>query len=132
MMILSQYHIFELDTINIYSVIANIAHQKMCCQVCTLIKNKIKLSSYIRKFRGTNGLPIYGEIFAQFLICVLGSPSLSTTLQPLPSDFPYILGQFCFLFYQCNSKHCSLENVLIGLYNVYFTLYYSVFLFSRK
>jgi hypothetical protein len=43
----------------------------------TLIKKKIKFSSYIRKFRMeqlqshiyiTNGLLIYGEIFAHFLI----------------------------------------------------------------
>jgi hypothetical protein len=39
-----------------------------------LIKNKIKFSSYIRKFRGigckvmTNVLLIYGEKFAHFLI----------------------------------------------------------------
>ncbi len=35
----------------------------------TLIKKKIKFSSYIRKFKSyvTNGLLIYGEIFAHFL-----------------------------------------------------------------
>ncbi len=44
-------------------------------QTCTLIKKKIKFCSYIRKFRVeqlqshvTNGLLIYGEIFAHFLI----------------------------------------------------------------
>jgi hypothetical protein len=36
----------------------------------------------------TNGLLIYGQIFAHFLI--LGSPSSYMTLQPLPSEFPYI------------------------------------------
>ncbi len=42
-----------------------------------LIKNKIKFSSYIKEIQSgafansymTNGLLIYGEIFAHFLIC---------------------------------------------------------------
>ncbi len=38
----------------------------------------------------TNGLLIYGEIFAHFLIYVLGSPSAYMTLQLLHSEFPYL------------------------------------------
>ncbi len=48
----------------------------------------------------TNGILIYGEKFAHFLI---GSPSsyMSLTLHLIPSGFPYIWENFCFLFYQC-------------------------------
>jgi hypothetical protein len=50
----------------------------------TLIKKKIKFSSYIRKFRNgavaksymTNGVLIYGEIFAHFLIYSIRKPFL--------------------------------------------------------
>ncbi len=44
----------------------------------------------------TNGLLIYGEIFAHFLI-----NSTYMTLQLLHSEFPYILRKFDFLYYQC-------------------------------
>ncbi len=49
----------------------------------------------------TSGLLIYGYIFADFLIYILGSPSSYTTSQPMPFEFPYIWGKFRFLFYQC-------------------------------
>jgi hypothetical protein len=51
----------------------------------TLIKKKIKFSSYIRKFRMkqlqshicmTNGLLIYGEIFGHFLIYLEALPHI--------------------------------------------------------
>jgi malic enzyme len=52
------------------------AAEALADMVSTLIKKKIKFSSYIRIFRSgavaksymTNGLLIYGEIFAHFLI----------------------------------------------------------------
>jgi hypothetical protein len=47
----------------------------------------------------TNGLLIYGEIFA--FPHILGRPSSYVTLQLLRSEFPYILGKFDFLFHQC-------------------------------
>jgi hypothetical protein len=73
---------------------------------CTLIKKKIRFSSYYKEIQGgavaksymTNGLLINGEIFAHFLI--LGSPSPYMTLQLLHSEFPYKWGKFDFLFYQ--------------------------------
>jgi hypothetical protein len=34
-------------------------------------------------------------------ISSLGSHSSNMTLQPVPSEFPYIWGKFCYLFYQC-------------------------------
>jgi hypothetical protein len=34
----------------------------------------------------------------------LGSPSSCMTLQLLPSEFPYILEKFYFLFYQCTNR----------------------------
>jgi hypothetical protein len=55
-------------------VLSTPAHST-CRTGLTLIKNEIKFSSYIRKFRVerckvymTNGLLIYGEIFAHFFI----------------------------------------------------------------
>ncbi len=84
---------------------------EMCtfCLMPTLIKKKIKFSSYIRKFRVeqlpshmTNGLlspHIRGNIWA--FPHILGSHSSYMTLQLLHSEFPYKLGKFDFLFYQC-------------------------------
>ncbi len=34
---------------------------------------------------------------------IVGSPSSYVTLHPIQSEFPDILGKFCFLFYQCIS-----------------------------
>ncbi len=76
---------------------------------CTLIKMKTKFSSYKRKSRrerllchiwltAASWTTKYLRIFSYI---VLGSPSSYMTLQPLPSDFPYIWGNFSFLFYQC-------------------------------
>jgi hypothetical protein len=50
-----------------------------------VIQNGAVAKSYM-----TNGLLIYGEKFAHFLIYVLGSPSSYMTLQLLHSEFPYI------------------------------------------
>ncbi len=63
------------------------------------IQNGAVAKSYM-----TNGLLIYGEIFAHFLIyyyLILGSPSPYMTLLLLHSEFPYLWGKFDFLFYQC-------------------------------
>ncbi len=54
----------------------------------------------------TNGLLIYGEIFAHFLKDL---PHM--TLQLLHSEFPYILGKFSFLFYPCT---CSATVWMMG------------------
>ncbi len=72
---------------------------------CTLIKNKIKFSSYIRKFGGSDGKSYMTittssymvKIFVHFLI-ILGSPSSYMTLHPIPF---LIWGKLSFLFYQC-------------------------------
>ncbi len=47
-------------------------------------------SGAVAKSYMTNGLLKYREIFAHFLIYVLGSPSSYMTLQLLHSEFPYI------------------------------------------
>ena len=83
-------------------------------RISTLIKNKIKFSSSIRKFRGigcnaksymTNDLLINGENICAFPH-ILGSPFSYMTLQLLHSEFPYIWEKFDFLFYQCTrEKH---------------------------
>jgi hypothetical protein len=76
-----------------------------CCEAeplreacCTLIKKKIKFFLIVKEIQDgavaksykTNGRLIYGEIFAHFLIYILGSPSSYMTLQLLHSEFPYI------------------------------------------
>ncbi len=76
--------------------------------VVSLIKKKIKFSSYIRKFRGIGCEVIYvinDLLMMETCICafphVLGSPSPYMTLHPILSEFPYIWGKFSFLFYHC-------------------------------
>ena len=54
-----------------------------------LIYEEIQNGVVAKSYR-TNGLLIHGEIFAQFLIYILGSPSSYMTLQLLHSEFPYI------------------------------------------
>ncbi len=77
----------------------------------TLIKNKIKFSSYIRQFRvqqlqSHKWLTAFSYILGN--ICafpqILGSPSSYMTLQLLYSEFSYIWGKFDFLFYQCSAE----------------------------
>ncbi len=70
-----------------------------------LINKKIQ-NGAVAKSCMTNGLLICGEIFAHFLIYKEGSPSSCMTLQLLHSEFPYIRGQFDFLFYQCTVEQC--------------------------
>jgi hypothetical protein len=43
-------------------------------------------------------------------IHVLGSPSSYMTLQPIPSEFPYISGKFRFLFHQCSGRYCRVQH----------------------
>ncbi len=63
--------------------------------VSTLIKNKIKFSSYIRKFRGMGCKVVYVKrpphIWGKYCAFphVLESPSYMT-LHLIPSEFPYI------------------------------------------
>ncbi len=60
------------------------------------IQNRAVAKSYM-----TNGLLIYGEIFAHFLIysTVLGSPSSYITLQLLHSSFTYTVYEENFIFF---------------------------------
>ncbi len=73
------------------------------CTLCTLINKKIKLSSYIRKFRMEQlQSHIWGRAGnAQIFPHIWGSRWSYMTLQLLHSEFPYIWGKFDFLFYQC-------------------------------
>ncbi len=78
-----------------------------------LIKKKIKFSSYFRKIGGIGCEVIYNERLPHIwwkCLCissytVLGSPSSYMTLHPIPSEFPYVCGKFCFLFYQCANQN---------------------------
>jgi hypothetical protein len=51
----------------------------------------------------TNELLINGENICPFPY-ILGSPSSYMTLNPIPSEFSYIWGQFCFLFLSMYSQ----------------------------
>ncbi len=88
---------------NVYKNLHN-SHKKLHS---TLIKNKIKFSSYIRKF-GIERLQSHIWLMASSYmdICsfahILRSPSSCMTLQLLHSEFPDIWRKFDFLFYQCN------------------------------
>ncbi len=71
-----------------------------------LIKKKIKFSSYIRKFSTEQlqshiWLMVSSYLVKYFAHFIIGSPSSYMTLQPIPSEFPYIWEKFCFLLYQC-------------------------------
>ncbi len=70
------------------------------CKVSTLIKKKTKFSSHIRKDRKERLQSQPPHIWLN--ICafphILGILSKSMTLQPLPSEFPYIWGKFIFFF----------------------------------
>ncbi len=75
----------------------------------SLIKKKIKFSSYIRKFRMEQfqsniwltaySYSIWGNICA--FPHILGGLSSYMTVQLLHSEFPYIWGNLIFFFYQC-------------------------------
>ncbi len=101
-----QYHVYVTQDHNAFSrgvrgctVLRNIAQWIL---QATLIKKKVKLSSYIyRKFRleqlqsyMMKGFLIYEEMRKYF-------PIYEEALQLLHSEFPYIWGKFDFLFYQC-------------------------------
>jgi hypothetical protein len=66
-----------------------------CSNAALIKRNQIFLiykeiqNGAVAKAYMTNGLLIYGELFAHFLI-YLGSPSSYMTLQLLHSEFPYI------------------------------------------
>jgi hypothetical protein len=87
----------------------------------TLIKKKIKFSSYIRKFRVEQlqshtymrkGFLIYEEMLKYFPIYeeAVRVSHICKTLQLLLSEFPYIRDKFDFLFYQCILQPATLEN----------------------
>jgi hypothetical protein len=76
---------------------AKYKHTYKCTMYNTLIKNKIKFSLYIRKFRGIgcNVIYDYNDLLINGInICafphILGSSSSYLTLHPIPSEFPYI------------------------------------------
>jgi hypothetical protein len=69
--------IYVPDRLLKYKLVSLHHHLIKLCWICTLIKKKIKFSSYIckeiqsgavTKSYMTNGLLIFGEIFAHFLI----------------------------------------------------------------
>ncbi len=67
----------------------------------TLLKKKIKFSSYIRKFRRDQLQSHIWLTASSYKIKHLRISSWKPypmTLQLLPSEFPYIWGKFCFLF----------------------------------
>ncbi len=95
-------------------------HNHMHNEYGTLIKKKIKFSSYIRKFRmeqlqshiwlTASSYTVWWNICA--FPHILGSPSSYMTLRLLHSEFPYIWGKFVFLFCQCTCT-CSPDWALV-------------------
>jgi hypothetical protein len=73
----------------------------------------------------TNDLLIYGQNICAFPH-ILGSPSSYMTLHPIPSEFPYIWGTFCFVSYQCTRDFCPALAPQVGpIQNIFvFALYY--------
>ncbi len=72
----------------------------------TLIKKKIKFSSYIGKFREEQlqnhiWLTASSYMGKYFRISSYIRKPFLMTLQLLHSEFPYLWGKFSFLFYQC-------------------------------
>ncbi len=55
----------------------------------------------------TNDLLIHGENISAFPH-ILRNPYSYMTLHPIPSEFPYIRGKFCLLFYLC--RELTFEN----------------------
>ncbi len=78
----------------------------------TLIKNRIKFSTYIRKFR-VEQLQRHtdkkeNQIFQVYKEIQNGEVAKSyMTLQLLHSEFPYTRGKFYFIFYQCRLIFCT-------------------------
>jgi hypothetical protein len=90
--------------------LSNFSMVSVLCIICyTLIKKKIEISSYMRKFR-RDRLPSHILTASSYMVIIcafphiLRSPSSYMTLPPPPSEFPYIRGKFHFLFYQWNSR----------------------------
>ncbi len=105
---------------NLIPLLLTVAEVKLTLQWVTLKKKKIKCSSYIRKFRPEQlqrqswGFLIYEEMrkLAQIFSHIWGVRKSYITLQPLPSEFPYIWGKFNFLFYQCiKSQRLSVKYI---------------------
>jgi hypothetical protein len=76
-------------------------------------------------------LHIWLNICAFPHICIR-KPFLIYDFAPDPIWVSLYLSKILFSFYQCNSKHCSLENVLIGLYNVHLSLLFQRVPFFAK
>ncbi len=73
--------------------------------LCTDKKEKGNSEGSTAKSYMTNGLLIYGEKFAHFLIYWEALPHIWLCI---PSEFPSMWGKFSFLFYQCaivSTKH---------------------------
>ncbi len=72
-------------------------------------KKKIKFSSYIRNLEGSGSSHIWLPASSMGKnLCIssyIRKPFLIQymTLHLIPSEFPYIWGKFCFLFYQCRA-----------------------------
>ncbi len=96
----------------------------------TLIKNKIKFSTYKRKFRRDrvqSHIWLTAFPYMTKYLCIfpyIGSPSSYMTLHPIHSEFPYISGNFFFLFYQCT---CCIS-ALLSTWNLENCTFYSAHL----
>ncbi len=82
----------------------------------TLIKKKIKFSSFIGKFR-VEPPHIWGNIFA--FPHISGSPTSYMTLQLLHSEFPYRWGKFYFLFLSVQGRSSKSPFDMVSWYSIW-------------
>jgi len=86
------------------TVIVRISACTWGCHVkATLIKKKTKFSSYLRKSRRERLQSHIWLTVSSYMTKYLRISSYMT-LQPFPSEFPYIWGKFYFHFYQCSKQ----------------------------
>ncbi len=97
----------------------------------TLIKKKIKFSSYKRKFR-MEQLRSHIWLTASSYTRKFLRISSYLTLQLLHSEFPYIWGKFDFLFYQCRLEWRDKGRLLWLLSNqkpLFWNLYFLIIVY---
>ncbi len=79
----------------------------------------------------TNDFLIYGENICAYPH-ILGNPSSYLTLHLIPSEFPYIWGKFCFLFYQCSNRDMAMRRIFWGFCRNWFLIDPLHYLTSRS
>ncbi len=74
-----------------------------CYLVSTQVIKKIEFSPYVRKFRREWLQSLNKTKYLRISSYIIASLASYMTLQPIPSEFPYVWRKLSFLFYQCRS-----------------------------